>query len=358
MIAISVIGLFVLVVVGIGGVVLVTLIAALAGSKSRSAGPILVGLLLLPLGIVCLLGVGAYFTFYQREAAQQARAQAEANYARAAARSEQLARESADGHLAHPRVEPPRPTYEEGTTSEIPVELPTADEATAESSEPPVADEPVDEAEPAPDAVETQPTEDSPADEVAAVEDDASVALIPANKDRPAWVDREEPFKDGSVYKWPLELELAVDRAEAEQKYLAGAVNEAIRRYIPSRLRLESRAADVVHLPHDYIVENVIVDTWAEPVQASTGDFVKLHVLLEFDRETNRLIEERWAQHVAAQRLWTAGGLLGVGLLVLASAFAYLRVDLATEGKYRGRLRIVAAAAILAVALAGLAALA
>lgn len=313
--AISVIGLFVLAVATLGGVLLVGLIAALAGSKNRSAAPIVVGMmLLLPLGIVCLLGVGVYFLRSMSHQWEDIPATvAEENVARAEAvdRIEQIA-------------------VERTTTSEIPVEVATSDEATAEAS----------------------------ADAASAVADDGSAAPISASEGKPAWVDREEPFKDGSVYKWPLELELAVDSAEAEEKYLPGAVHQAIRGYIDSRLRLGKRAAARVRLPQDYIVENLIVETWPEPVHASTGDFVKLHVLLEFDRETNRLIEQRWAQHVAGERLWMAGGLLAFGLLWLASAFAYLRIDLATEGRYRRRLRFVAAAAILAVVLAGLAGLA
>ena len=66
----------------------------------------------------------------------------------------------------------------------------------------------------------------------------------------------------------------------------------------------------------------------------------------------SRIIQQ-WQRSVINSRLWGVGTAVAAVLLVLATLFAYLKIDLASDGSYRGRLRFAAAAVILAVTAVG-----
>jgi hypothetical protein len=75
-------------------------------------------------------------------------------------------------------------------------------------------------------------------------------------------------------------------------------------------------------------------------------------VLLEFGRKVKDRILEARQGALIARRLWLAGVGLTAALALLAVLYGYLKIDLATAGGYRGRLRLAAATAILGVAAA------
>ena len=101
--------------------------------------------------------------------------------------------------------------------------------------------------------------------------------------------------------------------------------------------------------PLDYIEEHLVKEEWQQTKRFSVGPMIQLHVLLEFDREVNAHLTEEWNRAIVAERLAGVGALAVVGLLLLSTVYAYLRTDLASGGAYRGRLRLAAGAAILAV---------
>lgn len=84
---------------------------------------------------------------------------------------------------------------------------------------------------------------------------------------------------------------------------------------------------------------------------------VRLHALLEFDREVNARLDEAWRRAVVRGKLWALGTAGSVLLLVLSACWGYLKTDLATGGAYRWRLRVASGLAIAMVLLIGLAAL-
>ena len=77
------------------------------------------------------------------------------------------------------------------------------------------------------------------------------------------------------------------------------------------------------------------------------------HALLVFDRPFVRELNDRWHRIKALVRLLQVGLGAAVVLLLLSTVFAYFRLDTATKGYYTGRLQIMAAVAILALAAAG-----
>jgi len=78
-----------------------------------------------------------------------------------------------------------------------------------------------------------------------------------------------------------------------------------------------------------------------------------LHALVKFDRRANALIAERWATVEHIDRLAGVAVAGAILLLLLASAYTLLKIDLVTGGKYRGRLRLLVAATILLLVIAG-----
>lgn len=169
-----------------------------------------------------------------------------------------------------------------------------------------------------------------------------TVADEPSSSPRPAWVDREPHLVDG-IYQMPISIGPYLTLDECQSKLpeeLQKAVGEYVRRH------LGPQASQRVRLPLDYIEGHLVQAQWEERKQFSVGPMMRLHVLLGFDRQASERIREEWTRLVVQNRI---GGLSFLGtalLLLLATVYGYLKADLATEGRYRGRLRLAAGTAV------------
>jgi hypothetical protein len=97
-----------------------------------------------------------------------------------------------------------------------------------------------------------------------------------------------------------------------------------------------------------------------EKLELSFGPMYQAHALVSFDPEFRKqldaqrpAIERQWKQRAVKGRLAGTGLVFGVILFLLAVVSGYFRLDTATRGYYTGRLQLLAAAAILAVVIAG-----
>jgi len=177
--------------------------------------------------------------------------------------------------------------------------------------------------------------------------------------DRPSWAGAE-PFKDGAVYKWPVTLDPRATKSEAEEELLPAAANAVIAEYARKKLKLDitpyqQSSGGWPYLPEEYVRGQMIGgDVWAEPVNVSFGRWIRLHALLKFDRQTNERLRERWKDGETVRRLANVGVLGTCLLLALATAWAYLKADLATAGRYRWRLRLAATSLIAALMILGM----
>ena len=188
-----------------------------------------------------------------------------------------------------------------------------------------------------------------------------------SDDDRPSWVDAK-PFKDGGVYKVPVTVG-PWPTSEDAIKLLPAAVDKEIAKYAAARTH--GIAATKLRLPRDYVMSHMIKnDVWEESVKidsfddvkhmvgrdvwensenAADGEWTRLHVLVKFDDDVNRRLDDGWARLERVERLTAAGVLGAIALILLGAVYAYLKIDLKTGGAYRGRLRAGALAAILAV---------
>jgi prefoldin subunit 5 len=196
------------------------------------------------------------------------------------------------------------------------------------------------------------------------VEEPAPPTEAPAEKiaeDRPEWVDATAR-KLGSVYQMKVDVGPYADQEELDRE-LPKALQKGIDEYVTTYLG--PRARGKIRLPLDYVRSEVVEAEWKETVQVQItpegqipAEYVpttRLYVLLQFDYPVNARIEEEWDKVVVTERLYGVGSLAGMVLMLLAGVYAYLRIDLATGGAYRGRLRLAAAAVLLIAILAGLA---
>ena len=160
---------------------------------------------------------------------------------------------------------------------------------------------------------------------------------------RPAWVNAP-PQLVGDAYQMSIAVGPYTTRAECDAK-LPEALQEALGHYVD--VCLGDQAVDDIRLPADYLRQQLVKAQWEETRQLSVGPMIWLHVLLQFDRKIKDRILEEHRQAIIGQRLHAAATWSAIGLALLTVAFGYLKIDLATGGVYRGRLRLAAAAAIL-----------
>jgi hypothetical protein len=165
---------------------------------------------------------------------------------------------------------------------------------------------------------------------------------------RPEWLDRPVQVLDGD-YQRVVTAGPWDSRAKCDAM-LPAEIERGICSFIGQYLNEEAAAR--VRLPADYVNAEIFREQYAELVDTSVGQMTQVHALLRFDRRVRDRIQEEWTRIRMEKRLWYAGGGLAGVLLMLSAVYGYLKIDLATRGAYRGRLRVLSAALIFAVATA------
>lgn len=207
------------------------------------------------------------------------------------------------------------------------------------------------------DGSEGQPTTGESAPSPAASD---KAAITAAAADRPDWVEAASS-KVGAAYQMTVKVGPYETRVECDRD-LPAHLQAAVDRYAAAYLGHDTDGK--VRLPLDYLQGKTVKAEWEEPTKVLITPkekppeyvpMILLHVLLEFDHEANARIQDQWDKVIVNDRLLGVGGLTAAVLLLLSAVYGYLKIDLATGGKYRGRLRLAAAGLILLVLVAGFA---
>lgn len=183
---------------------------------------------------------------------------------------------------------------------------------------------------------------------VAAVPTPPVAPAAPTAAKRPDWIDNP-PQPSADAYEVAVKAGPWKTRVECEQS-LDEEIEWAVDSYVAWRIGEDARAE--VGLPVDYARRHLVKDQWLEKINTSLGEMYNLHALLSFDRQVEGRLRDTWTGIVTAARLLLAAAVLGGALLLLSVIYGYLKIDLATGGAYRGRLRF-AVVVILALAAAG-----
>jgi len=171
----------------------------------------------------------------------------------------------------------------------------------------------------------------------------------PSEPEHPPWVGAE-PDWHGPDYHMPIAVGPYTTRAECDE-HLGSALTTAVQNYVNSHVIPRPRGR--VRFPANDLREQILKEQYEEWKDYSVGRMVTLHALLVFDRQMNARIQERWDRIIIHERLWLVVAVAVPLFLLLATVYAYLRIDLATGGSYRARLRLATGAAILALIAAG-----
>ncbi len=183
----------------------------------------------------------------------------------------------------------------------------------------------------------------------------ASKPAAATSASRPEWVGAS-PRRTQDGYQVSVATDPFATPLEC-QRQLPEVVRQAVAQYVALYLGDEALAAQI-ELPLEFLLREVVRAQWEEAYESSVGPMVRLHALLVFDGKCNARIDEAAHQRLVQHRVGRLGLILAGVLALLAAAWAYLRLDLATGGRYRWRLRLAAGAAILGVVAAGWAMLA
>lgn len=342
--AVSFVGVFVLAgVMGLMFLAVLGLIALLTHPKTREAAKILFGGLAAIAMLVVLLGGFVFLArhqFVQTATTQRAFVEAEVAKTKAIEAAHRAAFE-AERRTASQKVS--------GSSLETVPAGPlatTPTEKKAEQTKPAAAEAKSGDGKQAAQPVEKESPEEKPAaaPESARAEPSTAGALL---KTRPAWVG-QQPYKDNTVYCWPVVTDPRPDIEETLADALPEAVRAAVGEYVQTKLDLGSAAARQAGFDPDYAIDRLVGnDLWAETVDTSFGPWVRLHALVKFDHQANQLLQERWAAAQMMRRLWGAGAATCAALFLLAVAYCYLKIDLITGGSRRWLLRFAAILVIL-----------
>ncbi len=169
----------------------------------------------------------------------------------------------------------------------------------------------------------------------------------PERSTQPDWVG-EPPRRVGDAYQVSLDVDPYTTIEESDSA-LPAKINAAVDDYVGQLIGLQARGR--IRLPMEYIDEHVKRDDWQEWRKHAMGpvtvDMVHRHVLLRFDNAVNDHIRQMWKRSIVNERVAGAAALGGGVLALVAMIYGYLRLDLATRGAYRRRIRWTAAAAAL-----------
>lgn len=164
-----------------------------------------------------------------------------------------------------------------------------------------------------------------------------------SDQDRPAWVE-SRPERVNSEYRIPIRVGPYATILECESQ-LRPAVETAIDEYV--ELLIGPQARGQVRVPWSYVEERLIRERYVEsrPFQLTStqqSEMTTLHVLLSFDRAANEFLRQLWQQSLGNTRAFRLGLSLGGLVWVMTVCWGYLRLDLWTRGRYRGKLRFAA----------------
>lgn len=214
------------------------------------------------------------------------------------------------------------------------------------------------------DSAGAKQASESPAVEEESAGDD--IAVAPGDKprsgespERPKWLDAPPTLGDG------LRREIVSTAPFATLKECHDELLVLISGKVRQRISVLTHGVGArggvvpqltrMSLRIDQLLDQIVVDQYIEPVDASFGDMLKAHVLLEFGPEVDERLIAAWQAYVRRDRLGAVAATAGACVGVVALAFGLLKLDTWTRGYYTKRLFLGVPAAIIgALALLGL----
>jgi hypothetical protein len=105
-------------------------------------------------------------------------------------------------------------------------------------------------------------------------------------------------------------------------------------------------------IPEGLVEKHYLSEPYVEKItrntENATFEVVRVHRRLTLTPAAHKKLYPVWREQIVERRLWILGSLLGVFTLILGATATYLRLDAATSGAYRFRLKLATVALIVA----------
>lgn len=153
----------------------------------------------------------------------------------------------------------------------------------------------------------------------------------------------------------PLDSQRFATLAEAESQITELALARVREQYQRDYPLLWERgtSAELVGLVDRYAVKDFVGEVLDKDFgNGIKGKMYRAHLRLDFSPEFRDGLQQTWRGKAVSQRLVALGSVLGLATLMLGTAAVYFRLDDATQGAYRRRLKLAAVAMISAGSLA------
>jgi hypothetical protein len=174
-------------------------------------------------------------------------------------------------------------------------------------------------------------------------------------KPRPDWLVNPPKFS-GEVRRYVVSVGPYVTRAECEQ-----ALAQQMREIVQTRLRdaVASYSGlregewsynphiDAVGMSDAQIFREFVADEYFEKYDASVGEMLKAHALLQFGAKQDQLLVDYWKRWMRRGRVESVVILSSFAVMGLAFVFGLLKIDTWTRGYYTKRLFFGVPAAII-----------
>lgn len=181
----------------------------------------------------------------------------------------------------------------------------------------------------------------------------SEVAFVPEgpSEELPAWVERgRSEVQSGEITTTTWDVVTGgyyADAGEAEAEAYAKAT-QLVHAWFSQRNSFPGQWA----LPQDIVRVHAVHSTYMERDERDLGPtsatMYRQHLQVGFTPELEQAIRPVWREQVVERRLWGLGGIVGLLTLIAGSLATYFRIDAATDGQYRRRLKFAAVSLIIA----------
>jgi hypothetical protein len=157
----------------------------------------------------------------------------------------------------------------------------------------------------------------------------------------PVWVQAPEADTGG-----PLRRVVSSQRFATVDEAWQDALTQASQ-VITDHLFRDDPIHSAWTVPKDWIRAFAVREHFEETVQQNLGpvsaSMYRVHLLLDLSGATGEKLAQLKKDALVTERLWLLGGGTGLLTLLFSTIAGYLRLDAATHGAYRGRLKLAAA---------------
>jgi uncharacterized membrane protein len=186
----------------------------------------------------------------------------------------------------------------------------------------------------------------SPVQAVETIPVTTSEASVERDPNLPEWVGQPDSVSDEAKLV-SLSSQQYVTVEEAESELLAEAMLQ-IQKYFHKTYSYKGDWAFPEGLVEEHYLGEPYVEKTTGNTENATFEMVRVHRQLMLSPKVHEKLYPVWREQIVERRLWALGSLLGVFTLILGSTATYLRLDAATSGAYRLRLKLATVALIVA----------